>query len=137
VVPILLDHLERFTGQGEDAFVFPGRYGDVLNRSGIDDHWKIARQQLGLDDLHVHDLRHTALTWAARSGATLAELMAIAGHANPTIVLRYQHVGDEERRHAIAEKLGTVFQDELADRRARKAKLLSVGTDAEDGAAGT
>lgn len=48
--------------------------------------------------------------------------MAIAGHAHPTIVLHYQHVGDEERRHAIAERVGAAFQDELADRRARKAR---------------
>ncbi|QDC24411.1 hypothetical protein FE374_07030 [Georgenia yuyongxinii] len=78
------------------------------------------RKQVGLDDLHIHDLRHTALTWAARSGATLAELMAIAGHKNPTIALRYQHIGDEERRHAIAEKVGAAFTDELTQRRARR-----------------
>ncbi|GGM43937.1 hypothetical protein ACFQBY_22090 [Promicromonospora citrea] len=51
-------------------------------------------------------------------------------------MLRYQHVGDEERRHAIAEKLGTVFQDELAERRARKANAPE-DTAAEGGAAGT
>ncbi len=46
--------------------------------------------------------------------------MAIAGHKNPTIALRYQHIGDEERRHAIAEKVGAAFTDELAQRRARR-----------------
>ena len=55
----------------------------------------------------------------------MVELMAIAGHANPTIVLHYQHVGDEERRHAIAEKVGAVFQDELAVRRLHKEQGLS------------
>jgi hypothetical protein len=34
--------------------------------------------------------------------------MAIAGHAHLTIVLRYQHVGDAERLHGIAERMGTV-----------------------------
>jgi integrase len=119
VVPILKDHVEKFSGPGGDGMVFPARRGGVLHASVVERNWQVVREQVRLDDLHIHDLRHTALTWAARAGATLAELMAIAGHANPTIVLHYQHLGDEERRHAIAEKMGTVFQDELAERRAR------------------
>lgn len=120
VVPILQDHLEKHAQPGDDGFVFVGRNGAVLHASVVESNWRSVRKQVGLDDLHIHDLRHTALTWAARSGATLAELMAIAGHKNPTIALRYQHIGDEERRHAIAEKVGAAFTDELAQRRARR-----------------
>jgi integrase len=122
VVPILKEHLEKYAGPGSDGMVFPAKRGGVLHASVVERNWSVARGKVGLDDLHIHDLRHTALTWAARAGATLKELMAIAGHAHPTIVLRYQHVGDEERRHAIAERVGAAFQDELADRRARKAQ---------------
>jgi integrase len=121
VVPILKEHLTKYAGRGDEGMVFPAKRGGVLHASVVERNWQAVRVQVGLDDLHIHDLRHTALTWAARAGATLAELMAIAGHANPTIVLHYQHVGDEERRHAIAEKIGTVFQDELAERRLRRA----------------
>jgi len=38
-----------------------------------------------------HDLRHTGLTMFAQEGATLAELMRRGGHADISIVLRYQH----------------------------------------------
>ncbi len=71
-----------------------------------------------MTDLHLHDLRHTALTWAARSGATLAELMVIAGHATPEIALRYQHVCDEERR---GEPAGQIAARELEVERIRSA----------------
>ncbi|WP_447925497.1 site-specific integrase [Georgenia muralis] len=127
VVPILQAHLEKHAQPGDDGFVFVGRKGAVLHASVVESNWQTVRQQLGLDDLHIHDLRHTALTWAARSGATLAELMAIAGHKNPTIALRYQHIGDEERRHAIAEKVGAAFTDELSQRRARRATGVEGG----------
>lgn len=118
VVPMLREHLEKFSEPGADGIVFRAARGGVMHRQIIQRKWTVVRKAVGLDELHFHDLRHTALTWAARSGATLAELMAIAGHSNPTVVLHYQHLGDEERRHTIAEKLGAAFKDDLAERRA-------------------
>ncbi|MCU1380081.1 MAG: Phage integrase [Acidimicrobiales bacterium] len=41
-----------------------------------------------------HDLRHTAATLAAASGANLKALMARIGHASAAAALRYQHVLD-------------------------------------------
>ena len=60
--------------------------------------------QIGRTDLHYHDLRHTGLTWAAASGASVAELMRRGGHASPTAALRYQHA-TEDRDRAIADAL--------------------------------
>ena len=127
VVPILREHLEKFSEPGPDGIVFRAARGGVMHRQIIQRRWTVVRKAVGLDELHFHDLRHTALTWAARAGATLAELMAIAGHNNPTVVLHYQHVGEEERRHSIAEKLGAVFKDELTERRTQR----SSGADTE------
>jgi len=66
--------------------------------------WQRARRTIGRTDLHYHDLRHTGLTWAAASGASIAELMRRGGHANPAAALRYQHA-TEDRDRAIAEAL--------------------------------
>ena len=66
--------------------------------------WQRARRKIGRTDLHYHDLRHTGLTWAAASGASVAELMRRGGHANPTAALRYQHA-TEDRDRAIADAL--------------------------------
>ena len=57
--------------------------------------------------------------------------MAIAGHSNPTVVLHYQHLGDEERRHTIAEKLGAAFKDDLAERRALRTPQADAKTGAQ------
>ena len=49
----------------------------------------------GRKDLRFHDLRHGALTEAARHGATLAELMALGGHSTSQAALRYQQSASE------------------------------------------
>ena len=57
--------------------------------------WYEARRVAGRKDLRFHDLRHGALTEAARHGATLAELMALGGHSTSQAALRYQQSASE------------------------------------------
>jgi hypothetical protein len=47
-----------------------------------------------MSGFRFHDLRHTAATLAAASGASLKALMARIGHASARAALRYQHVMD-------------------------------------------
>lgn len=72
--------------------------------STINRIWQRARKAIGRTDLFYHDLRHLGLTWAAASGASIAELMRRGEHANPTAALRYQHA-TEDRDRAIADAL--------------------------------
>ena len=61
-----------------------------------------ARAPAGLGDgFRFHDLRHTANTIAASTGASTRELMYRMGHASPQAALRYQHA-TRERDAAIA-----------------------------------
>lgn len=63
--------------------------------------WLKATQAAGFDGLRVHDLRHTAGTLAARTGATTKELMVRLGHASPNAAMIYQHAAaDRDRRIA-------------------------------------
>ena len=54
-----------------------------------------------------HDLRHTAGTLAARTGATTKELMARLGHSSPNATMVYQHAADDRVR-LIAERLAAM-----------------------------
>ncbi len=68
-----------------------------------------------------HDLRHTGLTMFAQEGATLAELMRRGGHADISVVLRYQHA--------------TMTRDrELADRMSERvsARLVAAKEEADN-----
>jgi len=98
-------HKKRYAAPGVDGLMFPGAngihlspsafYGKVSKiRRGKPDTkgygWYEARRIAGRPDLRFHDLRHGALTEAARHGATLAELMALGSHSTSQAAMRYQ-----------------------------------------------
>jgi len=104
VLPLLVEHLDRFVGSGPDAWLFGTANGTPVSPRNLQRAWDATRKAAGRPDLHMHDLRHSGLTWAATTGATTAELMAQGGHANPRAALRYQHA-TEERSRALADAL--------------------------------
>ena len=72
--------------------------------------WLPATREAGLVGLRWHDLRHTAGTLAARTGATTKELMARLGHASPRAAMVYQHAS-EDRDRLIADRLAAMARD--------------------------
>lgn len=60
VVPILKEHLASFSQPGRNGLVFPAKRGKVLHASIVERNWAVVRVAVGLDELHFHDLRHTA-----------------------------------------------------------------------------
>lgn len=117
VVAAVEDHLERFVAPGPDAWLFATVTGTAVSPRNFTRAWSKAREAAGRPDLHLHDLRHSGLTWAAASGASIAELMRRGGHASPRAALRYQHA-TEDRDRAIAEALGDL---------ARGAPIVRIG----------
>lgn len=104
VIPALAEHLDRHVRPQPDAWLFPSESGGPMIPVTLNRVWQRARTAIGRPDLHYHGLRHSGLTWAAASGASVAELMRRGGHANPAAALRYQHA-TEDRDRAIAEAL--------------------------------
>ena len=100
----LAGHLEEYAEPGPDGLVFTTPRGAYLLRSPFNRFvWRPAVEQVGLDGLRVHDLRHTAATLAAAAGATTKELMERMGHTSPAVALRYQHVmADRQAALALA-----------------------------------
>lgn len=57
--------------------------------------WDRAVKQLGIH-VRPHDLRHTALTWAAQKpGASLMDIQRLGGWKSPAMAQRYLHSGNE------------------------------------------
>jgi integrase len=92
--------------QGPEALIFPGsRNGDHMNQSSHAKPWYRARANVGLPNLRWHDLRHFAVTTAAQTGATLAEIQGRLGHPTVQAAMRYQHASsgrDAEIADAIS-----------------------------------
>lgn len=54
-----------------------------------------ALERAGIEDFRFHDLRHTAASYLAMSGATLAEIAEILGHKTLQMVKRYAHLTEQ------------------------------------------
>jgi integrase len=124
LVKLLEVHLNEYVIPEPDALVFTSRDGHPLRRTKFRIQWANACEKAGITGLHFHDLRGSGATWAATTGATVAELMARLGHTTPTVAMRYQHA-TSERDQSIADKLGALMRaaDEAPGKTARIASI--------------
>jgi integrase len=67
----------------------------------IDVAWRAARGKAKLDDVRFHDLRHSAASYLAMSGASLMDIAAILGHKTLAMVKRYSHLSEQHTTAAI------------------------------------
>ena len=102
VVAATREHLERYVGRDGEAWVFDGTEGRPCAPRTLGRGLAEGTEEDQEADLHLHDLRHSGLTWTAQTGATTAELMRRAGHASPLIAMRYQHATEDRDRSLAA-----------------------------------
>lgn len=95
IVEVLREHLDRYSQPGPDGLVFVSEKGEPFSRHNRK-WWRAGVAAAGLPaGTRLHDLRHAGLTMAAQSGATLKELMTMAGHSSSRAALIYQHAATE------------------------------------------
>lgn len=58
-------------------------------------------KRLGLRDLRLHDLRHDFASTLTMAGASQRVVMALLGHKDPRMTLRYQHLSPEHLRDTV------------------------------------
>ena len=92
----VLDRLER----GGNRIFQSG--GAPLPRTAIDGFWRRLRGEAGLDDVRLHDLRHTYASVSLMRGETLVTVGKLLGHRNPATTLKYIHF-DDGAAHAASE----------------------------------
>jgi integrase len=107
LLPALREWLKALPVTGQDDLLFTGRDGGPMSASSLRDAHVVGRDAVKKPSFTVHGLRHTGLTLAAQSGATVAELMARAGHTTPTMALQYQH-SSQERDTALAARMSAM-----------------------------
>jgi integrase len=82
--------------QSFDGRVFP------MNRPALCANFLSACRRANIEDLHFHDLRHTAITNMAGKFSNILELSAVTGHRQLSMLKRYYHPKAED----LALKLG-------------------------------
>jgi integrase len=125
LIPYLTKHLHDWVGPEPDARVFAGEKGGALRPHVWLTKWRRAVAKVGVEGLRFHDLRHTANTLAASTGASTRELMHRMGHASSQAALRYQHA-TQERDTEIAQALSDLVE------RGRPPRRRDVGRDGPD-----
>jgi integrase len=67
-------------------------------------YWYAALKRAGIENLHVHDLRHTFATRYMKAGGNLFSLQTLLGHKTAAMVQRYSHL-DQKHLQAEVERL--------------------------------
>lgn len=60
-----------------------------------------ARKAAGIEDFHIHDLRHTCAAWLVSAGVPLTEVRDLLGHSTVIMTERYAHLAPERVRDAV------------------------------------
>lgn len=71
--------------------------------------WDRARQRVGLEDVRIHDLRHTYASLLINKGASIYEVQRLLGHHHVSMTERYAHLMPNtlaERVEIVADILG-------------------------------
>ena len=91
--------------RGESPFVFPSPRDPSRPRHPDLNLWYRVRKEAGIEDVRLHDLRHTVASHAVMNGVPVPVVSRLLGHSNVRMTLRYAHLGDREIEHA-AERVG-------------------------------
>ena len=95
-------------------FVFPSLGDPDKPRSTELSIWRKVRREAGIEDVRLHDLRHTFASHAVMRGVPLPVLSRLLGHSQPRMTLRYAHVGDREIE-AAAQRVGSAIAQVLSE----------------------
>ena len=100
----LLKRLKDLNNPGS-SYLFPGRVAGQPIKE-IKTFWKKVLKEASLENVRVHDLRHTHASHLVSSGLSLSVVGKLLGHTQAATTQRYAHLADEALRDA-AELFGT------------------------------
>ena len=61
-----------------------------------------ACRRAGIEDFHMHDLRHTFASWLVMNGVPLFEVSKLLRHSSIQMTERYAHLGPDHLHNAVA-----------------------------------
>ena len=107
----VLASLPRAAGS---PFVFPGRFPGA-HRANLQRPWSILRHRAGLDDVRIHDLRHSFASRALALGESLTMIGKLLGHTQVQTTARYAHLARNSIQNAAA-RIADSIGDSLNER---------------------
>ncbi len=91
--------------RGGSPFVFPSPLDPARPRGPHLPFWYRLRREAGIEDVRLHDLRHTMASHAVMNGVPIPVVSRLLGHSDVRMTLRYAHLADRDIK-AAAERVG-------------------------------
>lgn len=84
----------------------PKWVGAVELPLGVTEHtlrknFELARERIGMPELHFHDLRHTYASWLAASTGDLTAVRDLLGHSSLSVTSRYTHLLTDHLKNVV------------------------------------
>ena len=110
--PQAVELLASLLGAHDGPWVIPGRKPGTPLRN-VDEAWRMIRERAGLEDVRLHDLRHS---WASRAlalGEALPVIGKLLGHSKMETTARYAHLARDSAQEAAERVAGSIAEDVL------------------------
>ena len=82
--------------RGDSTFVFPSPRDPSRPRYRELALWYRVRREAAIEDVRLHDLRHTHASHAVMNGVPVPVVSRLLGHSSVRMTLRYAHLGDRD-----------------------------------------
>ena len=83
--------------------------------SNVDAAWKVIRVRAGLEDVRIHDLRHSYASRAPAVGESLPMIGKLLGHSQVETTARYAHLAQDSVQEAADRIAGSIAADILGE----------------------
>jgi integrase len=92
---------------GDNPYLIPGR-GRFMHLMNLASVWRRIRTSAALEDVRLHDLRHSFASMGASNGDSLLVIGALLGHRSTKTTQRYTHLADHPVRSAADRIAATI-----------------------------
>ena len=110
--PAAVGLLETLPRRKHSPWVFPGRDRDGRLGGGLDRAWRLVRASADLEDVRLHDLRHSFASRALALGETLPVIGKLLGHHDIETTARYAHLA-QNSVHEAAERIADSIASDI------------------------
>ena len=106
--PPALDLLKNLKRQPKNPWVICGKIPGT-NRKEIQKFWRRIRKRAGIEDVRIHDLRHSFASNAVAQGMSLPMIGKLLGHTQVQTTARYAHLGADPVKAAASSVSCNIF----------------------------
>ena len=99
--------LDAIPREPEGLWVIAGQMPGK-NLTSLHHYWRPVRERAGLEDVRIHDLRHSYASRALALGESLYTIGKLLGHSTVSTTARYAHLMQDARKEAAVRVGGSI-----------------------------